>query len=244
MKRLIFAFILLICISSLAGTKEDIEKLQNDLLLLQKKYEALSAELLSLNKKLEIIENKIDGLQRSSQTADIRVDLDTLKIEIEKLNSAVSEIKTLQSYSSLKSSQDENKSPISSAPLEETPEKLYQSAYSDYIQGRFQLALSGFQKFAETYPSHPLVENCYYWIGECYYGIKDYDKAKEYLEKVMSAYPKGTKFYSAKLKLALVHYNIGEKELAKKMLVEIIKDNPTSTESGIAKEKLRILFQE
>lgn len=244
MKKIIFAFFLLGSVLNFAGTKEEIEKLQNDLLLLQKKYEALSAELLNLNKKIEMIENKLDALQRSSQTADLRVDLESLKIELEKLNSAISEMKTAQSYSPPKTGGEEQISPSINASSDETPEKLYQNAYSDFIQGKYQIALDEFQKFTEIYPEHPLAENCHYWIGECYYGNKEYLKAKDSFEKVMQKYPKGGKYYSAKLKLALVHYNLGEKELAKKMLVEIVKDSPTSNEAGIAREKLRILFQE
>jgi tol-pal system protein YbgF len=244
MKKAIFTFALLACVISFAGTREDIEKLQKDLLLLQKKIDAVSAELLNLNKKLEILENRVDGLQRSSQTADIRVDLENLKIEVEKLNSAISEMKTVQSSAFVNTGGDEQISSSPSKESDETPDKLYQNAYADFIQGKYQLALSEFQKFTEVYPEHPLAENSYYWIGECYYGNKDYALAKESFEKVMSKYPKGGKYYSAKLKLALVHYSLGEKELAKKMLVEIIKENPTSNEAGIAREKLRILFQE
>lgn len=245
MKRVLFLFLLLGTVLLKAGTKEDIERLHNDLLLMQKKIEGLSTDLLNLSKKIEIIEGKIEGIQRASQTADIRVEIENLRIEVERLNGVISNIKETQSYLNRQTEGNDNSvSESKDNSTESAPEKLYQTAYSDYIKGTYQIALLEFQKFIEIYPDNPLVENCLYWIGECYYGLKDYGKAKESLENVTARFPKGAKYYSAKLKLALVHYNLGEKEIAKKMLAEIVKEVPMSTEAGVAREKLRTLFQD
>lgn len=244
MRKTFFVLFLLSSFLLNAGTREEIEKLQKDLLLMQKKIDALSVELLNLNKKIEIIESKMEEIKRSSQTADLRVDLESLKIEVDKLNNAILELKETKSYITPQTVSDqEDTSQMGNISSDNSPEIVYKAAYSDYIQGRYQLAIEGFKKFIEAYPDNPLVENSYYWIGECYYGIKDYVQAKDFFEKVMDKYPKGVKYYSAKLKLALAHYNLGAKELCRKMLVEIIKDNPSSNEAGIAREKLRILFQ-
>lgn len=240
----IFSLTFFLSVLVFAGTKEEIEKLQNDLLLLQKKIESLSVELLNLNKKIEDLENKIETLKRSSQTADLRVDLENLKLQVEKLNINLTEIQGIQSYTQNVTTNIETPPKQPMVSFEQAPEFIYQNAYSDYIQGRYELAISGFKKFLEFYPNHPLAENSSYWIGECYYGLKDYSKAKDVLSEVIANYPRGSKYYSAKLKLALTNYSMGEKSLAKKMLVEIIKDNPGSTEAGIAKEKLRVLFQD
>ena len=58
-----------------------------------------------------------------------------------------------------------------------TPRALYQTSYSDYLRGNYDLAMLGFQQYLETFPETDLADNATYWIGECFYRQQKYAEA-------------------------------------------------------------------
>jgi TolA-binding protein len=241
MKKVCILFLILAVFPVLGGTKEDMEKLQSDLRSLENKFTGFNLEIRDIKKRIEILESRLEAVSRSSQTADLRMDLDELKRKVDMLANQVDELKTSKF-------QDNS---ISTVPVEitkngdlgkESPQAIYQSAYGEYLQGHFEMAVSEYQRFLSLYPEHPLAENSMYWIGESYYGMKKFPEAKSALLQTMEKYPKGGKYLSAKLKYALACYYTDDKINCKKLLQEMTVSAPTSQEAEIAKEKLKTLF--
>ena len=50
-----------------------------------------------------------------------------------------------------------------------SPQQIYNTAYSDYLKGNYQLAIEGFRQYIENFRESPLADNAQYWIGECYF---------------------------------------------------------------------------
>lgn len=242
MKRLFVIILLLFVLPASGGTKEDMERMQSEIRALEGKISGISLELQEMRKRLETLEVRLDAVSRSSQTADIRSDLDQLKREMEILENKLAELgqPALQQAPQTEVSPGAQKVP--EAAVQETPQEIYQGAHSEYMQGRYQNAVSEFQRFINLFPANPLVENCMYWIGESYYGMKDYVEARKSLTLTMDKYPKGAKFMSAKLKLALTDFYLGEKDESRRLLQEIVSGAPLSPEAEVAKEKLKTLF--
>jgi tol-pal system protein YbgF len=241
MKRLIILLLVLLVLPLFGGTKEDMEKLQSDLKSLENKFTGFNVELQDIKKRLEILEARLETVSRSSQTADMRMDLDDLARKVEMLMAEVNELKgSAGSYNPPPAGPAEI--PKNTDPGKESPQSVYQSAYGEYLQGRYEMAVSEYQRFLSLYPDHPLAENSMYWIGESYYGLKKYEEAKSALLKTMEKYPKGAKFFSAKLKYALACYYAEDKATCRKLLQEITVSAPASQEAEIAKEKLKTLF--
>ena len=69
-----------------------------------------------------------------------------------------------------------------------TPTSAFNLAYNDYLNGKFDLAVSGFQRFIKDFPSTSLTPNAHYWLGESYYGQKDYIRAMQSFEHVVNEY--------------------------------------------------------
>src|SRR5262245_63144343 len=46
------------------------------------------------------------------------------------------------------------------------PEQLFAAAYGDYSRGNYDLALSEFRQYVESYPASEMADNAQYWIGE------------------------------------------------------------------------------
>ncbi|MDR0978005.1 MAG: tetratricopeptide repeat protein [Endomicrobium sp.] len=121
------------------------------------------------------------------------------------------------------------------------PSLVYQSAYSDYTAGKYELAYSGFQSFIEKYPDNELVSNAQFYLGECFYSRKLWTEAVKEYEKVENI--SGTKpdlILSAKFKIALCCENLGLKEEALKLFSSIVEKFPNSSESVTAREKIKI----
>ena len=77
-----------------------------------------------------------------------------------------------------------------------------------------------------------------YWEGECYYSLKDFNKAIAAFEKVISKYPRSEKIAGAKLKIGLSYVNERNPAKAKEYLHQVIKEYPGTNEAEIAKDRL------
>jgi tol-pal system protein YbgF len=118
------------------------------------------------------------------------------------------------------------------------PAEVYNLAYRDYLQGNYDLAVSGFTYYLEQYPSGSLAPNAQYWIGESFYSKKDYSKAVESFEKVSVGFPKNEKVPSALLKAGYAYQELGNLDLARTYLKRVVEQYPYSREASLAKVKL------
>jgi tol-pal system protein YbgF len=117
-------------------------------------------------------------------------------------------------------------------------EQLFAAAYSDYSRGNYDLALSEFRQYVETYPSSELADNAQYWIGEILYAQKKLPEAAAEFDRVSAVNPKGDKAVAALYKKALVLIEMGQKEEAAVQLQALIKNHPKSAEAGLAAQQL------
>lgn len=242
MKRAIALLLVLWAFSAFGGTREDMERLQAEIKALESRFSGLGLELQDIRKRLENIESRLDAVSRSSQTADLRLDLDQLRRKMDALEIELGELRSRPVSEPQGTAQPPG--PPDGGEPKESPEEIYRGAYAEYLQGRYENAISEYQDFLSLYPGHPLAENCMYWIGESYYGMKKYEEAKGALKLTMEKYPKGAKHQAAKLKLALACYYLGEKADCRRLLQEIVSGAPGSPESDIAREKMKALFPE
>ncbi len=120
------------------------------------------------------------------------------------------------------------------------PSDIYQSAYSDFAMGKYDLAYSGFQSFLDKYPNAELAPQAQFYMGECYYSRSMWDKALAEYQKVEKKYPRTDLVSSARLKIALCNEQLGKKSEAMNVYGSIVRDFPQSPESLTAKEKIRI----
>lgn len=124
------------------------------------------------------------------------------------------------------------------SPKRIEPSEVYRQAKSDYDKGNFDLALAGFQHYMAQFPEASQADNAQYWIGECYYSLKDFNKAIEAFTKVMKNYPKSVKVPGAKLKTGLAYLSEKNPAKAKEYFHKVVKEHPGTTEAEIAKDRL------
>ena len=119
-----------------------------------------------------------------------------------------------------------------------TPTSAFNLAYNDYLNGKYDLAVTGFQRFVKDFPGTSLTPNAYYWLGESSYQQKDYVRAMQSFEYLSTEYPGNEKVPAALFKSGLAAGETGDLAKSKKNLKRVIEEFPMSDEAKLAKNKL------
>lgn len=118
------------------------------------------------------------------------------------------------------------------------PDQLFAAAYGDYSRGNYDLAISEFRQYVETYPTSEMADNAQYWIGECLYGKRQFNDAIAEFDKVASLFPKGDKVPGARFKKGMALLELNQPEAARAEFTAIIKAFPRSNEAVLARQQL------
>jgi len=104
--------------------------------------------------------------------------------------------------------------------------EAYQKALQNLQSGQFDNATKVFQQILAYPNTHEMKVNAQYWLAECYYAQKDYNKALPEFEKVKQNFPNSNKVFDAEIKTSLTYLRMGDKENAGKKLQQIAKEYP------------------
>ena len=117
-------------------------------------------------------------------------------------------------------------------------ETAYAAACKTFKEGKYNRARVEFQKFLKQFTDTEYSDNAQFWIGECYFFEKEYEKAILEYEKVIKNYSRGNKVSYALLKQGLSFSKLGDKSSAKLLLQQVIKDYPNTNQAKIARAEL------
>lgn len=121
--------------------------------------------------------------------------------------------------------------------------ELYQQAYTDYTQGRYPLAISGFKELLTLDPGSDLADNAQYWIGECLLAQRQYREALEAFDSVLTLYPNSNKLPEATYKKAVALEALGSRADAETQLESVIESYPGTPAARAAEGMLRNMRQ-
>lgn len=245
-------------------TREDVDSIQAQLSDIQNQIDQFQQQAPSKTEVQSLesqVAEELESLLRSE--ADMQVRLQELRTQIEQLraqledtNYRLSQVSqqiaaTNQELQAFRAMQRRNLEPEggtggpTSSDLGETqtvdPEALYQTAYQDYTQSNFALAIDGFREYLRNFPETDLSDNATYWIGESYYRQGMFRRAIGQFEAVLQRYPRSDKVPSALLKKGYAHLELGEGDPGIAELRRVIRDYPNSDEANLARERLRDL---
>ena len=134
--------------------------------------------------------------------------------------------------------------PVERAAPAAEPLALYKSAYDELRAGRHEEAERGFRDFVRRYPHHDYADNAQYWLGECFYDQKRYDKAAPEFRTVLTRWPTGNKAPDAMLKLGFSLLALGDLDKGGKVLREVPATYPRTEAARLASERLAQLSTE
>lgn len=117
-----------------------------------------------------------------------------------------------------------------------SPSRTYDSAYSDYTGGQYDLAIVGFDTFLKFFPRDPRAPEAQFNIGNAYYNGGKYREAIAAYQQVISDYPKSDSVPSAYYKLGLSYVQLKQPDLARKAFQMILDNYPTAPEHTLARQ--------
>jgi tol-pal system protein YbgF len=123
-------------------------------------------------------------------------------------------------------------------PPPPNPERVFNSAFGDYMTGQYDMAILGFEQFIKTFPTSPEVAKARFHIAESHYGKGAYREAVLAYEQVVNLH-KGTDLEPQALyKQGLAYEQLGQPERAKANWELVRKAFPDSSAAMLAAQNL------
>ena len=109
----------------------------------------------------------------------------------------------------------------------ESSKKIYDAGIKLFLSRRYLDAIELFNRFLKESPPYDLIDNGHFWLGECFYSLRQYNKAILQYQIVENKYSEGNKFYPALLKLGITYLKTGKKHEGIQYLKRLV-----ATDSG------------
>jgi tol-pal system protein YbgF len=243
-----------------AGTKEELMRLQSDVLAMQnqirefektfsEKTEGLRSLVVQLNDQVAksnlilnrvaaALENQASGANSSQQAVlqeirNLSGKIDDTATRISALAQQISELK-VQSKSLTQGSGNPGGGLSSS-------DSIYNQAFNDFVQGNFDLAIQGFTAYLGSFPTGDKAAAAQYYIGDSYLNQQKLPQAVSAFTRVVNDYPSSDKTASALYKRARAELALQETENAIADFKSVIERFPSAPESDLAKAELQKL---
>jgi tol-pal system protein YbgF len=268
MKRVGYLFIIVIlgvASTAQAGVKEELVRLQADVLALQnqmrqfeksftERTDAIRSLVVQLNDqvgKTTLALGKISSsleTQSAGDTAavqsvlkevrDLAGKMDDANMRISALAQQVVDMKVQAKPIAQRAFQNAADNP---SQLASSADQIYSEAYNDLIQGQFDFAVQGFTAFLKNFPTNDKADDAQYNIGEAYYNAGRYAEAVSAFNKVLSDYASGGKAASALFKRGKAELALGQKEGAVADFRTVVTKYPAEPEASLSKNELQKL---
>ena len=198
-----------------------------------------SADMSELREQIQQLRGYVETLQKGS-FPDARGDSSYQK-RLEQLSQKINFIENFLEISKKDSYSDMDGSVLPQDPSSDKQSKAsqYAAAYQLFKNGHYTKAREAFQGFLAAYPTGEYSDNAQFWIGECFFNEKQYEKAILEYDNVTKKFPSSNKVPHALLKQGFSFLSLGDKASARLLLQQIIKDYPNTKQAKAARAKLQ-----
>ncbi len=248
-----------------SGTKEELIRLQSDVLALQKQMmvfektfadqtQSLKSLVGQLNDQVgesNVILTRISEALQSqtnqghssneiliSEIRKLGRQIDETGTRISALAAQVSEINMQTEELQRRRFQSIGNDPVAMALDADT---IFHEAYGDLVQGNLDLAIAGFESYVQHFPKSEKADDAQYYIGSVYYTDNRMAEAVAAFTAVLNNYSKGDKAASATFKRAKAELQMGERDNAIADFKSVIKKYPDSSEASLSTNELKSL---
>jgi tol-pal system protein YbgF len=217
----------------LAALEEGQAKNNETLDSIRKGQANTNADFAEVRDQISQLRGQVEALKK-----DLKKD-DESKDKIDNLLLKINFIENFLEISKKGSSSDIDSSASGKDAGKQDKAAIYAAAYQTFKSGHYTKAREAFQGFLAAYPSGEYSDNAQFWIGECYFFEKKYEKAILEYEKVTKKFSSSNKVPYALLKQGISFQNLGDKASAKLILQQVIRDYPNTSQARIARSKLQ-----
>jgi tol-pal system protein YbgF len=128
--------------------------------------------------------------------------------------------------------------PPPAAPGGISPQRLYDSAWTDYTAGQWSLCIQGFETYLRSFPRSELADDAQFYIGECNYLDGKNAEAMDAYNRLINTYPKGDRVAEAYYKRGMTFERLNQLDQARESWETLIKTFPDSDMARLAKQNL------
>ena len=246
-----------------AANKEH-QQLMADIRMLQEQSQQLQNLLAALNESLKAVNARIDQQTEANRkaVADQKLVVDNLSNDVhiirEKLDdnnvrvgSLTQEVEALrqglQQAGRPATSNDPDAGgaattpPTGAPPVGQSPQKMYDSALSDYMSGNYDLAIIGFQEFIKAFPRSEQADDAQVSICNAYLNAHKDQEAVDACDVAIRTYPSSNSVPVAYYRKGLALSNLRNAAAAREAWETLIKNFPDSAEASLARQGLERL---
>ena len=124
-----------------------------------------------------------------------------------------------------------------------SPQRLYDTAWADYTNGQWALAIQGFEAYIKTVPRSDFADDAAFYIGQTYFAESRFDEAVDAFEQVLLNYPDGDVVPEASYKRGLALERLDDPERARQAFELVVTNYPESDMAALAQQALDRLGQ-
>jgi tol-pal system protein YbgF len=207
-----------------------VEHVDQGLLQLSQRLDAIEAQLRELRGQLEEQQNSTETLRK--QQRDLYADLDR------RLSALQSALKTAQGATDSGAAGASGSSGPSGSDGG-GDQAAYAHAFEALKATDYSGAIARFRDMLRAYPQSTLAGNAQYWLGEAYYVTHDYDNAAASFRAVGEQYPQSPKVPDALLKLGLTQIDQNRPADARATLKQVVQRFPGTDAARLAATRLQ-----
>ncbi len=119
-----------------------------------------------------------------------------------------------------------------------SPQRMYDTAWADYTNGQWALAVQGFEAYIKTFPRSELTDDAAFYIGNTHFAEGKFQEAVVAFEQVLLTYPDGDIVPEASYKRGLALDQLGEPDRARQAFELVVTNYPDNMMSTLAQQAL------
>ncbi|MBN2317835.1 MAG: tol-pal system protein YbgF [Acidobacteria bacterium] len=256
----LFIILFVFSLSAQAGTKEELLRLQNDVNALRDQFRVFEKTLHENNTVVDGLKSLIEQLNDQAAKSNMLLEKalsaidrqssvdrskdDALIPEVQSLSGKIDDM--AMSLSALARQISELKIQFTTINRSVSPDlssadTLFNQAYYDLLEEKYDLAISEFNAYLTQFPSGNKATDALYNIGAAYFYMNQYPQAIEIFTRVIEENADSDKVASALLKRGEAFLENQDSGKASEDFKEVIKRFPDSSEAALAKADLQNL---
>jgi tol-pal system protein YbgF len=119
-----------------------------------------------------------------------------------------------------------------------SPQRMYDTAWSDYTAGQWDLCIGGFEQYLRTFPRSELAADAQFYIGECYFLSGKFTEAVDAYNRTIGGYARSAQVAPALYKRGLAFERLQQYDRARESYEQVVKNYADSDAARLAKQNL------
>jgi tol-pal system protein YbgF len=119
-----------------------------------------------------------------------------------------------------------------------SPQRMYDTAWSDYTSGQWELCIGGFEQYLRSFPRSELAADAQFYIGECNFLSGKFTEAVDAYNRTITGYPRSSQVSSALYKRGLAFERLEQFDRARESYEQVVRDHADTDAARLAKQNL------